>query len=510
MRKAVLVDFSNVYSFSARSISSYLKSRGFGAATIHYNSGNVGDLFSPLSDKSLELLYDYCKDCDVVGISVLSTHYLNRAIQINNFLKSRIKAPIIWGGVPVICDPYFYLQYADIICAGEGEAVMTDLLTGRDVKDIPGCSYKRENGEAVINNIPPLLDLNEMPIPYFDFENTFVLRRERMTSLKEDLGPLYLQSGKGYRIFPIRGCPYSCTFCSNNRLKSVFKASGPFLRSVKPERIIAELKKAKEIIPDLNKIMFYEDDFMVRKEDELKELLNMYSKEIALPFNINATIQSISEEKIDLVSNTGTKLEFIKVGLQAANKRVNKEVFKRYFDRDTYLQKLEMLTSKGIPIVLDVISDNPYENVNDKYESLLFYKELSRRLKRASLIDNPVTIMDHKLMYYPGTFLYNEALEEKIINDNYIDDILLSRRTTRNKNKDMDNDAFILALFRMASKKRNLGLPNGFFKILENKNIFLVLCKLNILGFLAFLIKRTRDALRKTPGFIKSAKQNRR
>ena len=280
-------------------------------------------------------------------------------------------------------------------------------------------------------------------------------------------------------------------------MKSVFKGSGSFLRSVKPEGIIAELRKAKEIIPGLSKIMFYEDDFMVRKEDELRELLDMYSKEIALPFNINATIQNVSEEKIDLIANSGLTLEFVKIGLQVANKRVNKEVFKRYFDKDVYMQKLQMIASKGVPIVLDIISDNPYEDVHDKYESLLFYKELSSRLRRYSSIDDPVTVMDHKLMYYPGTFLYNKALEDKIISDKYLNNVLLSRRTTRSKAEDMDNDAFILALFRMATKKNNLGLPNAFFEILKNKMVFLALLKSNVLGSLTLFIKKTRDALKK-------------
>ena len=205
MRKAVLVDFSNVYSFSTRSISSYVKSKGFAATTIHYHSGKDDDLFSLLSERSLEILYDQCRDCDVVGISVLSTHYLNRAIQINNYLKEKIKAPIIWGGVPVICDPSFHLQYADLVCTGEGEVVMADLLAGGDPKDIPGCSYKRGDGEVVTNRMPSLLDPNMMPVPYFDFKNTLILKGDSITSLEDDPKPLYSQSSKGYRIFPIRG-----------------------------------------------------------------------------------------------------------------------------------------------------------------------------------------------------------------------------------------------------------------------------------------------------------------
>lgn len=493
MTKVALIDFVNVYSFSVRSISSYIKSKGFDVVTVHCRSSKNADFFSELTPKSLQILYDLCKDYDIVGISLLSTHYLKRAIQINNYLKERIEVPIIWGGVPVMCDPAFYLKYADFICAGEGEIVMTDLLSGKDPTNTPGIWYRTKSGEVIQQSVPPLLDLNDMPIPYFDFENTYIMKGEKVASLKEDPQPLYTQSKKGYRIFPIRGCPFSCTFCSNNQLKEVFKEKVSFLRHTKPENIINELKNAKKIIPSLNRIMFYEDDFMVRKDDELKELLDMYTHEIALPFNINATIQNINEKKINMILDRGNELEFVKIGIQAANKRINKEVFKRYFNKKIYLDKLDMLASKGVPAVLDIISDNPYETMDDKHESVLFLKELSRRLNKTSTIRKPVKIMDHKLMYYPGTSLYNRALKDGIINGNYINNVLLSRSTTRIKSTDFDNDAFILALFKTSVKNPFGMIAYLVFVLCGNKNIFIILYKSNIFKFImrmAIKIKR--------------------
>ena len=56
-----------------------------------------------------------------IGISVLTTHYLNRAIQINDYMNEKLNIPVVWGGVPVICDPEYYLQHCDYVCTGEGE-----------------------------------------------------------------------------------------------------------------------------------------------------------------------------------------------------------------------------------------------------------------------------------------------------------------------------------------------------------------------------------------------------
>lgn len=492
MSRVLLIDFTNVYSFSVRSISSYVKGKGFEARTIHYHSGKEDDFFSELSEKSLNAIYEYSKDCAVVGISLLSTHYLKRAIQINNFLKSKIKSPIVWGGVPVICDPAFYLCYADLVCTGEGEIPIVDLLSGKKAEEVRGLVHKNKSGRLIKNDMPDLLDLNEIPIPYFDFDNTFIMKADTISSLKDDPTPLYLQSKKGYRIFPIRGCPYSCAFCSNNQIKKAFKNKGSVLRSVRPDRVISELKKAKEIIPGLRSVMFYEDDFMVRKEDELKELLNRYASEIMLPFNINATIQNIDEKKVDMILETGLELEFVKIGLQAANKRVNRDVFKRFFDRGIYLNKLTMLASKRVPVILDVISSNPYETIKDKYDSVLFYSDLLKRINSIATIKNPVKIMDHKLMHYPGTSLYNRALKEGVIKENYINDTLLCRRTNRNRLEDMDNDAFVLALFGICITRK----MDMFFNILRNKKVFFVLYKSGIFKAAIFLALISRNLLK--------------
>jgi len=137
----VLINNSHIENFSVRYIGSYLKHNGFRVSIIHYE-GKKDDVFNLLPDESLKILAEYCKNCDLVGISLLTTHQLKRSIQINNYLKRKINTKIIWGGVPVTCDPQFYLQHADYICIGEGETVMADFLEGKELTDIKGLGYK--------------------------------------------------------------------------------------------------------------------------------------------------------------------------------------------------------------------------------------------------------------------------------------------------------------------------------------------------------------------------------
>jgi len=477
MKHAVLINNSYVENLSVRYLSAYLKHKGFRVSIIHYE-GRKDDVFNLLPEESLKLLSEYCHDCNLVGISLLTTHQLKRSIQINNYLKGKIKAKIIWGGVPVICDPHFYLQYADYICVGEGETVMADFLSGKEPADIKGLGYKSKDERFIINSIPNFLDLNKIPIPFLDMENGFILRGRKMIPLKNELAP----SLSSYSIFSVRGCPYSCSYCLNSKLKKVFSNKGSFIRLIKVSRVIKELEWAKENFVNLKQVIFDDDDFFIRPESELKNLLNAYTARIDLPvYYIQTNIRHITDSKVRLITESGIELKWLKIGLQSASERINKDVFNRNFDKNIFFQGLKMLASRGVRVMLDVISDNPYETFSDKYESLLFYHGLIKEIRNSSTRDIPIKIYDHKLMFYPGANLYAKAEKDGVIGNNYVSHVLSKRNTLRKQKEDIDNDAFIVALFNKAIRKGRIPLiAYGLLKILRVKLIFSLMIRLNI------------------------------
>lgn len=477
MKHAVLINNSHIENFSVRSIGSYLKHKGFSVSTIHYE-GKKDDVFNLLSAESLKLLVEYCYNCDLVGISLLTTHQLKRSIQINNYLKGKIKARIIWGGVPVICDPQFYLHHADYICIGEGETVMADLLEGKKLNEIKGIGYKSKSGKFIINSIPNLLDLNKMPIPSLDLDDGFILRSRKMTPLKNEL-PRSLST---YSVISVKGCPYSCSYCLNSKLKTIFSKKGPLIRKIEISRIIKELEWAKAHIPHLKRVVFDDDDFFLRPEHEIEDLLKTYSERIDLPiFYIQTNIRSVTESKMHLLTKSGIQLRYLKIGLQSASSRINRVVFNRNFNKDIFIKRLKMLVSNDIRIMLDVISDNPYEVLSDKYEALLFYHDMLKKIKRLSTIDLPIKMYDHKLMFYPGAELYAMAKKDGVITDNYINNVLLERNTLRKHEEDIDTDAFVITLLNIVFRKERFSqLAYSIIKIMRIKLIFSLIVRFNI------------------------------
>ena len=63
----------------------------------------------------------------LVGITLM-TQYYDAGVQISQRLKAKIKAPIIWGGIHPTVRPEESLNHADIVCIGEGEMALLELI----------------------------------------------------------------------------------------------------------------------------------------------------------------------------------------------------------------------------------------------------------------------------------------------------------------------------------------------------------------------------------------------
>lgn len=481
MKHAVLINNAHIENFSVRHLGAYLTSRGFRVSVIHYESRKEA-VFEPMPAQALETLAKYCQDCDLVGITILTTHLKPRCRQITRYLKDHINAPVIWGGPPVITDPVQFLDEADLVCAGEGEAVMELLLEGIPVDQIPGLGFVSPAGDPVINPLPPMLDVNDLPIPRVDLENGFVLTESGLKPMKEQI-PASLST---YSVLMVRGCPYRCSYCLNSQLMAMFEGKGPYVRKIEVDRVIEELAWAKDHIPHLKRIIIDDDDFFLNSEDRMKRFLAQYMDQINLPvFYIQANTRQITEKKLDILVNSGLDLRYLKTGLQSGSTRISREIFNRPLDRSAYLDKLEMVMARDIRVMIDVISDNPYDTLADKYAVLRFYLDILKRIPEHP-IDRPVKIYDHKLMYYPGTPLYEKVMKDRHIRADYVDRVLLKRSTLRLRQEDRDHDALMVSWFNAAAnKKRFFRTAHVLLRILAVLPVFRVAVWCQLAGIMS-------------------------
>jgi radical SAM superfamily enzyme YgiQ (UPF0313 family) len=188
-----------------------------------------GFLFA-YSEKVLYQVAELTRDSDLIGISLMSNYFVS-AIQITQHLRHSIDAPIIWGGVHPTVRPEECLAYADLICMGEGEDALLELVLqlrkGDGSKGIRNIWYK-ENGEIVRTPLRHLsTELDEIPYPDYDLNAEFLLVQGDIRPLTRELFLLELEQyssrfGIAYHTLISRGCYYKCTYCVNNAMKNIY------------------------------------------------------------------------------------------------------------------------------------------------------------------------------------------------------------------------------------------------------------------------------------------------
>ena len=348
----------DVAAFGIRTLSSYLKSHGKDVRCVFLPSGigrfmyKKGYRYQYRQDV-LDQVVELSRDADLIGISFMS-NYLDRASQLGETLRKSLDIPVIMGGIHPTVMPEQTLEFADIVCVGEGEEALLELVermeVGRDFKDVRNLCFK-ENGNVIKNPIRPLIqDLDS--IPFFDFglENHFIFNMytekvepmsmnllEKSFSLEPHVEGTFYDSFTrtlSYKTMTTRGCPHHCTYCAENTLKELYRGE-KYLRKRSVNNIIEELLIVKEQMPFVESIFLFDDTFLVRTDVEIKKFAQVYKEKIGLPFHVQASPTTMTVEKMDALVDAG--LSFVEMGIQSTSK-TSMELYRRSVSEKRYLR----------------------------------------------------------------------------------------------------------------------------------------------------------------------------
>ena len=201
-------------------------------------------------------------------------------------------------------------------------------------------------------------------------------------------------------IYPARGCPFTCNFCS------VIKIAGRQIRSQAIETTMASLRKAKAA--GVRLVMFTSDNF--NKYAEAGELLEqMIAEKIGIPFFVQCDTQvAKQEELVSLLGRAGCFEMF--VGVESFSRKTLLAAHKTQNYPSTYGEIVNLCRKNGIVSHFSNIIGFP----DDTRETIRTHMDVLRGLR-------PDTASFYILCPIPGTEQYDDFLAAGWITANSLD-----------------------------------------------------------------------------------------
>ncbi len=256
--------------------------------------------------------------------------------------------------------------FFDAVCLGEGEKgiveVASILTAGGSPSNILNFWFSLPGSDKIEKN--PLAQFNE------DLDSLpFIDRNLWRSWIKEpDRRPSILLG---------RGCPNSCSYCSNHKMRKL--ASGKYVRQRSPANVVLELNKICEencitsIYLDIETITV-RLDYVFEICEALTEFNSKRSSPISFRTNLNlSTAITKNPNLADRLLNAFARanIKSLSIGLESGSERLRKEILRRpNYSNEDFIQFCHRAKIYGIGVFAFVIIGLPTETLEDWYQTL--------------------------------------------------------------------------------------------------------------------------------------------
>ena len=345
---------------------------------------------APAHDQSWDDIKHEVDDKDLIILHT-STPSFGQDIRTARLIKERNpKALIGFVGAKVAVQPEESLAASsdiDFVAREEYDFTIVDVAAGKPLAEVHGITWRAPDGSFVRNkNRATIEDMDVLPMVSPVYKRDLTIEKYFGGYLRHPYVSFYTG----------RGCKSRCTFClwpqtiagHNYRFRSIPKV----IEEV--EYILREMPEVKEI--------FFDDDTLTDVHDRIENLaralgeLGFGKPGFKVSWSCNAKA-NVPRKTLEILKENGLRL--LLVGYESGNQKILHNIKKgllvdvaRRFTKDCH--------ELGIVIHGTFILGLPGETLETIEETIRFAIEI-----------NPHTIQVSLAAPYPGTFLYNQAVE---------------------------------------------------------------------------------------------------
>lgn len=330
---------------------------------------------------------------DLLAVSTTSGQW-RFAVPMIRWAKQHFGLPVIAGGIHPTLAPEETVEQApelDAICVGEGEGpfvrYVEELASGnRRPEGIPNFWLRTGAGGWEQNPMAPLVEnLDTLGWPdheLFDFSRVIDMMN----------GEANIMAG--------RGCPYRCSYCSNEVKIDQNRGLGSNLRWRSPEDVVRECEYIRDTYR--NRTFYFIDDIFTLNRDWTREFARIYGARVRMPFRIQLQVKTIDAGRLELLRDVG--LYSVVAGVETGNEDLRKKVLIKRISNEDILGCFREADRLGIETATYNIIGIPGETEETIRDSI----ELNRLIRPNRTI---VTIFTP----FPGTSLHREAKAQGIL-----------------------------------------------------------------------------------------------
>jgi radical SAM superfamily enzyme YgiQ (UPF0313 family) len=292
------------------------------------------------------------------------------------FLSARIKdkfpdIKVVFGGPgpTILPDETLSFPVVDAICIGEGEVAFLEYLDvlekGDSLHGVKSIWFKDINGGVVCNGLRPFeQDLDSFPFPNWDFWDIAAYMNEG------EITPGTL------RVLSSRGCPFSCSFCSNPLWQK--SIPGTYYRRRNPAKVIEEIKNNFTKYKKIGfKFLMISDSIFALDDNHTRQFCELYIK-AGLAKNIHWGAQvraGLTDNSLAvLMKKAGCRR--VNVSIESGNDYMRNQIYKKNISREQIRISVKSFQQAGILVRSFVMVGGPDDTPQRFNQTLDLAKEL--------------------------------------------------------------------------------------------------------------------------------------